>query len=95
MYSAQKVKKHIEEDGQQCLCLPLDLMKSENCQEIVKKHIETFGKLDILVNNASKQIQSESMEVIDVCRVVLFFFPFCPQFRCCTYDFELKSKGIA
>jgi NAD(P)-dependent dehydrogenase (short-subunit alcohol dehydrogenase family) len=64
--SAQNVKKAIEADGGKCLTLPLDLMKAENCKEIVDKHIAEYGRLDILVNNASKQIMSESVEEIDV-----------------------------
>jgi NAD(P)-dependent dehydrogenase (short-subunit alcohol dehydrogenase family) len=64
--SAQKVKKAIEEDGRQCLTLALDLMKAENCEKVVEEHLAKYGKLDCLVNNASKQIQSESADKIDV-----------------------------
>ncbi len=41
-------------------------MKAENCLKAIEEHMNKFGKLDILVNNASKQIQSESLEEIDV-----------------------------
>ncbi|WWD18404.1 hypothetical protein CI109_102854 [Kwoniella shandongensis] len=63
---AKNVKAAIEKDGQQCLCLPYDLMKAENCKTIIEKHLEKYGKLDILVNNASKQIMSETVEEIDL-----------------------------
>jgi len=63
---AQNVKKAIEKDGGKCLCLALDLMKSENSKTIIDKHLEEYGRLDILVNNASKQIMSESVEEIDL-----------------------------
>ena len=41
-------------------------MKAENCQAIVDEHIKKYGSLDVLVNNASKQIMSKSLEEIDV-----------------------------
>ncbi len=41
-------------------------MKAENCQAIVDVHLKKYGALDVLVNNASKQIMSESIEEIDV-----------------------------
>ncbi|KAK4687766.1 hypothetical protein P7C73_g2351, partial [Tremellales sp. Uapishka_1] len=63
---AQKVKALIEKDGRECQTLALDLMVASNCEKIVEKHLAKFGKLDILVNNASKQIQSESLEQIDL-----------------------------
>ncbi|WVQ80512.1 hypothetical protein IAT38_002617 [Cryptococcus sp. DSM 104549] len=61
---AQKVKKAIEADGQQCLTLALDLMDAANCSKVIDEHLKKFGKLDILVNNASKQIMSQSIEEI-------------------------------
>ncbi|ODN77574.1 hypothetical protein, variant 2 [Cryptococcus amylolentus CBS 6039] len=63
---AQNAKKAIEADGQQCLALALDLMKADQAEAIVKKHIEKFGKLDILVNNASKQIMCTDIAEIEV-----------------------------
>lgn len=63
---AQRVKKAIQDEGLECLTLPLDLMKSENCQTIVDEHIKKYGGLDVLVNNASKQIMSKSIEEIDL-----------------------------
>jgi NADP-dependent 3-hydroxy acid dehydrogenase YdfG len=41
-------------------------MDSKNCEAVVEKHLKEYGRLDILVNNASKQIMSESVEEIDV-----------------------------
>lgn len=66
MRSAQRVKKAIEQDGQQCLTIAHDLMKADKAADVVKQHMDKFGKLDILVNNASKQIMSKSITDIDV-----------------------------
>ncbi|WVN88737.1 uncharacterized protein L203_103950 [Cryptococcus depauperatus CBS 7841] len=63
---AQRVKKAIQQDGQDVLLLAHDLMKSEEAADVVRKHIDHFGKLDILVNNASKQIMCKSLPEIDL-----------------------------
>ncbi|KAJ7706845.1 hypothetical protein B0H17DRAFT_1166171 [Mycena rosella] len=44
------------------LLLPLDLTKPDAAKKVVSSHLEKFGKLDILVNNASKQILSSGIE---------------------------------
>ena len=41
-------------------------MDSKNAEDVVKKHIDQYGRLDILVNNASKQIMCEAIENIDL-----------------------------
>lgn len=64
--SAQNVKKAIEKDGRKCLTLAYDLMDENNVKEIVDKHIKEYGRLDILVNNASKQIMCKNIEDIKV-----------------------------
>lgn len=64
--SAQRVKKVIEQDGQQCLTIAHDLMQADKAADVVKQHMDKFGKLDILVNNASKQIMSKSITEIEV-----------------------------
>lgn len=50
---AQAVKKQIESEGGQCLCVPGDLMDDTVCEGIVKKHMEKYGHLEILINNVS------------------------------------------
>ncbi len=41
-------------------------MQEENCKQAVEKHISAYGSLEILVNNASKQIMCKAIEDIDV-----------------------------
>ena len=53
---AEKIIKAIEDAGQKALALPGDLQELAQCQAIVEKTVEAFGGLDILVNNASRQI---------------------------------------
>lgn len=59
---AQRVIKAIEDAGQKALALPGDLMELEQCQKIVEETVNEFGGLDILVNNASRQVWHESIE---------------------------------
>ncbi|KAJ7152277.1 hypothetical protein C8R43DRAFT_1003988 [Mycena crocata] len=44
------------------LLIPLDLTTPGAAKKVVSSHLKKFGKLDILVNNASKQIMSSSIE---------------------------------
>jgi len=62
---AEKVKKAVEAEGRECLLIPFDLMNTEKIGEIVDKHLEKFKYLDVLVNNASKQIQCKDLADID------------------------------
>ncbi|WP_449539412.1 SDR family oxidoreductase [Ferdinandcohnia sp. Marseille-Q9671] len=58
---AKETKRQIEEEGQKCLLLAGDIGNEEFCKEIIKKTIDTFGKLDILVNNAAEQHPQKSI----------------------------------
>ncbi|KAJ9103876.1 hypothetical protein QFC21_002338 [Naganishia friedmannii] len=64
---AEKVKNKIEkEEGGKCHIVECDLMKHEDCDRVVKEHMEKYGKMSILVNNASKQIMCEDIADIDL-----------------------------
>ncbi|MGD7002589.1 glucose 1-dehydrogenase [Corynebacterium halotolerans] len=58
---AERVIKAIEDAGQQALALPGDLQELAQCEKIVEETVKAFGGLDILVNNASRQIWFESL----------------------------------
>ncbi len=38
--------------GDACLCLTADLERYAECQRVLERTLERFGRLDILVNNA-------------------------------------------
>ncbi|GAA6031525.1 hypothetical protein JCM8097_006499 [Rhodosporidiobolus ruineniae] len=63
---AQVAKKLVEEAGQKCLLVPGNLENQEARDGLVNAHIEEYGYLDILVNNASKQIQCKDIADIDI-----------------------------
>lgn len=61
---AKETKRQVEEEGQKCLLLSGDIGNEEFCKEIVKKTIDTFGQLDVLVNNAAEQHPQKSISAI-------------------------------
>lgn len=61
---AKETKRQVEEEGQKCLLLSGDIGNEEFCKEIVKKTIDSFGQLDILVNNAAEQHPQKSISAI-------------------------------
>ncbi|EPQ27222.1 uncharacterized protein PFL1_05145 [Pseudozyma flocculosa PF-1] len=46
--------------------VPLDLMKEEDCKMLIDKHLEKWGSIDVVVNNASKQISCKNFEDTDL-----------------------------
>ncbi|MGE4555097.1 MAG: SDR family NAD(P)-dependent oxidoreductase [Candidatus Paceibacterota bacterium] len=48
----QRVVQEIQNQGGEAMALKLDVTDSVEIDEVVKKIIETYGKIDILVNNA-------------------------------------------
>ncbi|KAK4640016.1 hypothetical protein QC761_611380 [Podospora bellae-mahoneyi] len=63
---AEKTKTLVEAEGQQCLLFPGDLMDAETCRKAVQVHVDKFGKIHVLVNNASKQIMCQDITDIDL-----------------------------
>ncbi|KAG6910501.1 hypothetical protein DXG01_009920 [Tephrocybe rancida] len=63
---AMGAKASIEEAGARVNLVPGHLMSEETCKSLVENHIQAFGKLDILVNNASKQVVCKKFADIDL-----------------------------
>jgi NAD(P)-dependent dehydrogenase (short-subunit alcohol dehydrogenase family) len=59
---AQDVVALIRAAGRQALALPGDIRDEAHCRAMVEKTVEAFGGLDIVVNNASRQQQRQSLE---------------------------------
>jgi len=61
---AEDTKKLVEKEGGKCLNFKGDVGKKEICEQIVKKHVDTYGGLDILINHAGLQFQEEELTKI-------------------------------
>ena len=61
---AQETRLAVEKEGRKCLLLPGDVSSSAFCTTAVERTVQTFGKLDILVNNAAYQMRQEKLEDI-------------------------------
>ncbi|KAF9055811.1 hypothetical protein BJ165DRAFT_1521782 [Panaeolus papilionaceus] len=63
---AKDAKRLIEESGAKCQIVCADLIEENACKALIDNHIQKFGQLDIVVNNASKQIVCKNLEEIDL-----------------------------
>jgi len=61
---AKATAEWIEKAGRQCLLIPGDIAEKEQCQAVVDKTIERFGRIDVLVNNAAFQMSHETLEEV-------------------------------
>lgn len=61
---ARETARLVEESGRRCLLISGDIKDPGHCREIVNKAVETFGRVDILVNNAAHQATFQSIEEI-------------------------------
>jgi len=63
---ADETVQAIEAEGQRALALEADLTDPKVCREVVKRTVDEFGKLDVLVNNAAfQQHQDDLKDVSD------------------------------
>ena len=59
---AAETKRAVEGEGQRCIVFSGDVASSSFCRAAVKKTLEAFGRLDILVNNAAFQEHVDKFE---------------------------------
>ena len=61
---ARETQRLVESAGRRCVLVPGDIAKADECRALVKKAVDAFGRIDILVNNAAHQMAFESLEDI-------------------------------
>lgn len=62
---ADRVIKAIEDAGQKAFAYPGDMKDGDYCRELVAESVAALGGLDILVNNASRQIWADGLTEIE------------------------------
>lgn len=61
---AEETKKMVEAEGVRCILLPGDIKNESHCEDLVKKTVQAFGKINILVNNAAIQyVQNDLLDI--------------------------------
>lgn len=60
--AAQEVKKQIEDGGGKALIVQGDVSKVADVQKLVQQTVQTFGRLDIMVNNAGMETRTSVLE---------------------------------
>ena len=59
---ARETVRVVEEAGRKAVAVPGDISQEAHCQQLVRRAMQEFGKLDILVNNAAFQMTHQSIQ---------------------------------
>ncbi len=59
---AEETARRVQDSGRRAVLVRGDVSSPEHCQNIVKRAVEAFGKVDVLVNKAAFQMSHESLE---------------------------------
>jgi NAD(P)-dependent dehydrogenase (short-subunit alcohol dehydrogenase family) len=61
---ARETARWVEAAGRKAVLVPGDLAQRDHCRAVAAKAFESFGKLDVLVNNAAFQMEHDTIEEI-------------------------------
>jgi NAD(P)-dependent dehydrogenase (short-subunit alcohol dehydrogenase family) len=61
---AAKTKMLVEQEGARCIAMAGDIGDEDFCRDVIAKAVKSFGRLDILINNAAEQHPQERIEDI-------------------------------
>jgi NAD(P)-dependent dehydrogenase (short-subunit alcohol dehydrogenase family) len=59
---AETTREFVEAEGRRCITIAGDVKDSGFCENAVRRVVDEFGRLDILVNNAAFQQHTQSLE---------------------------------
>lgn len=63
----------VEEYGRSCLLIAADISKERNCVTAVQKVVKKFKRIDVLVNNAATQFETEGIHEIQTDQLLKTF----------------------
>lgn len=91
---AEITSSMVQSEGRECLLLQGDLREDAFCRAVVAKCMDTFGKLNILVNNAAMQFPKNNPEEISPEQFrTTFETNIYPYFYLTRYALEHMQKG--
>jgi NAD(P)-dependent dehydrogenase (short-subunit alcohol dehydrogenase family) len=61
---AAETRRLVEDAGRRCELFAGDISERDTCRELVRRAVEAFGRVDILVNNAARQMSYDGIEDI-------------------------------
>jgi NAD(P)-dependent dehydrogenase (short-subunit alcohol dehydrogenase family) len=61
---AEETEAAIKAEGRRCILLKGDVRRTAFCERAVRQTVKSFGRLDILVNNAAFQMHADRLEDI-------------------------------
>jgi NAD(P)-dependent dehydrogenase (short-subunit alcohol dehydrogenase family) len=62
---AEDTASYVKEAGRQALLIRGDIAEPQQCREVIRAAVDTFGRIDILVSNAAFQMTHETLEEIE------------------------------
>ena len=60
-HTAEFIMEHF---AAECLLIKADIRTEKNCKKIIKKIMDVYGRIDVLVNNAAVQYETDTIEDI-------------------------------
>ncbi|OJJ86959.1 oxidoreductase, short-chain dehydrogenase/reductase family [Aspergillus glaucus CBS 516.65] len=91
---AEDTKRIVEKEKRSCLLFSGDLVKRETCYKAVEEHVKKFGRINVLVNNASKQYICKDFVDIDLDKVEdLFHTNIFQMFALTKYALPHMTRG--
>ncbi|MCM1989793.1 SDR family oxidoreductase [Oceanirhabdus seepicola] len=70
---AEETKMLVEKEGKKCLLISGDIGEEEFCNSVIKKVIDKFSKIDILVNNAATHYEDTDINGISKEQLIKVF----------------------
>jgi NAD(P)-dependent dehydrogenase (short-subunit alcohol dehydrogenase family) len=58
---AREAAKAVEDSGRKAVKVPGDIAEEAQCQALIQKAVDEFGRIDVLVNNAAHQMTVEGI----------------------------------